>query len=494
MRITVNGTAYKSSVVDSNNQRCLNLFPMDTGPNGTGKDQEPPIDMLVPADGSRLIQDFGTGQTRLLKKLGSYGYMVVGNTVYRLTINPLSETIEGYTNLGTIGTTTGVVYAAANPTQVIFVDGSQYGYLYTPGSGVFQRINDTDADFTGGRSVVFVDGYFVVNQPNTGKFFFSALNDGLSWDPLDVATAESSVDNLLTLAVSKGDLWPIGADSSELWYNAANPTGAPFSPRTGLEMKIGCGAQDSVVVIDDLLIFLDNRGYVVQSNVSPLVRDNNSGYDLKIISTDALTQEWLSYDNMSDAIATSYISRGHLMYQISFISAKKTWTFDYITKKWHERSWYNSNEDAQEHCLGQFYLQEGNLLLMAGVRDGKLYSASDRLYTDNSTPIFRISQSPFFYDPSFYNLIGINRLELKMMTGQASQGSDPQVTLKYSKDGGHTWSSALDASIGATGEYEVRPLWNRLGIARKWQFQFTVVANTDFAILDCVTNVELEKE
>jgi hypothetical protein len=56
------------------------------------------------------------------------------------------------------------------------------------------------------------------------------------------------------------------------------------------------------------------------------------------------------------------------------------------------------------------------------------------------------------------------------------QGSDPVVVLRWSNDGGHTWSNERTGHIGVQGAYDQRVLWNRLGHARDRVYE---VSGTD---------------
>ncbi len=487
MKLPICGPSYKHVSIDVNNQRCLNLFPVSAGPDGRGET------VLLPTPGVLEVADLSVSNgIRQLKTVGSSVYVVVGPSVYKLELNYVTRTVTNTTLLGSIGTSVGTVYIDANPAQVIFVDGSTEGYIYTVSSGSFAAIADTD--FIGGTQVKFIDSYFVVNQPNTGVLQFSDQNDGTVWDAADVGTAESNTDNIIGLGVSKGELWVFGTRTTEIWYNAGNLTGAPFSPRDGLEIQIGCGAADSIVEIDDLLIWLDNRGFIVQSAVSPFIRSNNSGYDLKIISDEALTADILSYERRDDAIACSYNYKGHLMYQISFPTAKKTWVFDYTTKAWHERSYYNSFVQEHEHHLFQYATILDSLHIVAGIRNGKVYLSDERYLDDNGEDIRRIRSTPISYDPELYKLVAIDSLDIRLETGRAEPTDrEPQVSMRYSHDGGHTWSDYMNRSFGAIGEYAKPIRWNRLGIGREWMFEFSIVEPVKFSIIDAnVSHTDVE--
>ena len=48
----------------------------------------------------------------------------------------------------------------------------------------------------------------------------------------------------------------------------------------------------------------------------------------------------------------------------------------------------------------------------------------------------------------------------------AAIGYDPQAMLRWSNDGGSTWSNEHWVSIGKIGRYQNRAIWRRLGMAR----------------------------
>jgi hypothetical protein len=56
---------------------------------------------------------------------------------------------------------------------------------------------------------------------------------------------------------------------------------------------------------------------------------------------------------------------------------------------------------------------------------------------------------------------------------------DPQVMLRWSDDGGHTWSNSHWRSMGKTGAYGTRVLWRRLGMTLKLRDRVYEVSGTD---------------
>jgi hypothetical protein len=59
------------------------------------------------------------------------------------------------------------------------------------------------------------------------------------------------------------------------------------------------------------------------------------------------------------------------------------------------------------------------------------------------------------------------------------QGADPQVMLRWSDDGGHTWSSEHWVSIGRIGRFGHRAIWRRLGMTMKSRDRVYEVSGTD---------------
>ena len=59
------------------------------------------------------------------------------------------------------------------------------------------------------------------------------------------------------------------------------------------------------------------------------------------------------------------------------------------------------------------------------------------------------------------------------------QGADPIVYLRWSDDGGHTWSNYHAKSIGKVGEYGKRVIWRRLGMSTKLRDRVYEVSGSD---------------
>jgi hypothetical protein len=58
------------------------------------------------------------------------------------------------------------------------------------------------------------------------------------------------------------------------------------------------------------------------------------------------------------------------------------------------------------------------------------------------------------------------------------EGADPQIMLRWSDDGGHTWSKEHWRSMGPIGQSSTRVIWRRLGMTDKLRDRVYEVSGT----------------
>ena len=72
------------------------------------------------------------------------------------------------------------------------------------------------------------------------------------------------------------------------------------------------------------------------------------------------------------------------------------------------------------------------------------------------------------------------QLDIEAGTGLVTgQGSDPEIMLRWSDDGGHTWSNEHWSKMGKIGEYYRRVFWRRMGMTLKLRDRVYEVSATD---------------
>ena len=86
-----------------------------------------------------------------------------------------------------------------------------------------------------------------------------------------------------------------------------------------------------------------------------------------------------------------------------------------------------------------------------------------------------------------------DRFEIILETGVGAtigQGSDPKIMLQYSDDGGKTWISLPDKSLGALGERFTRAIWYNLGSSRQRVYRAAVSDPIPITVVDTILEVK----
>ena len=523
MKTPILGSTYVARSVNAADARMVNMFPEIVPEAG----KEPAF--LQRAPGLRLLATVGLGPIRGLWTFGNFGYVVSGSQLYKINSSYTS------TLLGTIAGT-GPVSMSDNGTQ-LFVAANGPSYIYNATTNVFQQI--TDPDFPGAVTVGFLDGYFVFNEPNSQKIWVTSLLDGLSVDPLDFASAESSPDGLVSLIVDHREAWLFGTNSVEVWYDAGN-SDFPLERIQGAFNEIGCVAPYSVAKLDNSLFWLGadarGRGIVYRAN----------GYTGQRVSTHAVEWQIQQYGNLADAIGYTYQQDGHSFYVLIFPNANTTWVYDAATQAWHERAGWSNGSFTRHRSNCQMAFNSE--VIVGDFENGNIYAFDLDDYSDNGQiqkwlrswralptgqnnlkrtahhslqldveagvglnlyPAYEsqdiVTESEEYLVAEFFQVIlaaednkeltteaddnfntlgqfegvDINGYQLTTNAYLAAPGYDPEVMLRWSDDGGHTWSNYHTASIGKIGEYYRRVFWRRLGMTLKLRDRVYELSMTD---------------
>jgi hypothetical protein len=537
MKTPILGSTYVARSVNAADSRMVNLFP-ELVPEG-GK--EPAF--LQRAPGLRLLATIGTGPIRGLWQFGGFGYAVSGNTLYKIT------TAWTATTLGTIAGT-GPVSMSDNGTQ-LFVAANGPSYIYNANTNVFAQI--TDEDFPGAVTVGYIDGYFVFNEPNSQKVWVTSLLDGLSVDPLDFASAEGSPDGLVSLTVSNREIWLFGTNSTEVWYDAGTAD-FPLQRIQGASNELGCTAPYSVAKMDNTVFWLgaDARGrgmvyrangYIGQristhavewhiqqyGNLSDAIgytyqQDGHSFYVLIFPQAnttwvyDLATQAWHERAGWDNGEFTRHRSNCQMAFNNEIVVGDfengNIYAFDLDVyadngdiQRWL-RSWRalppgqntllrTTHHSLQLDCetgvgLAQYpaydaedlIAENGDLLIAEYVQNDITTESGEELTTEAGDGFELIADTPDYPIPF------VPPMYLTTTSYPAAPGYNPQVMMRWSDDGGHTWSNEHWTSIGLIGNYGKRAFWRRLGMTLKIRDRVYEVSGTD-AVKIAIMGAEL---
>lgn len=461
MNSPILGSSYVARSVNAADSRMVNLFPEIVPEAG----KEPAF--LNRAPGLSLLNSIGFGPIRGLWAFSSNdsdAFVVSGTELYKINTSYVA------TKIGNVSGT-GPVSMADNGTQ-LFIACNGPSYIYNNTTNGFGQI--TDSDFPGAVTVCYLDGYFVFNEPNSQKMWITQLLDGTSIDPLDFASTEGSPDGLIAVASNFREVWAFGTNSIEVWYDTG-ATDFPLQRIQGAFNELGLAAPYSVAKMDNGLFWLgrDRRGQGI------VYRAN--GYTGQRISTHAVEWQIQQYADMSDAIAYTYQQDGHSFYVLIFPSANTTWVYDIATQAWHERAGFVNGAFTRHrsNCQMSFH----NKIVVGDFENGNIYAFDLDDYSDNGS-IQKWLRSWRALPTGQNNLkrTAQHSLQLDIESGTGlnlGQGSDPELMLRWSDDGGHTWSNEHWAKMGKIGEYYRRVFWRRLGMTLKLRDRVYEVSGTD---------------
>jgi hypothetical protein len=485
-RVPLTQGFYTARSVIADAQRCLNLYP-ERNPEGA----ESPF-TCYNAPG---LATLGTAPNKPARCLywgnNDQLYYVAGDTVYSVS------SAWALTRLGTIANGTTPAAMSDNGTTAVLVDNTSSGYQIDLASNDFSPITEaTNAPPVGsGSTYAFygatrcdaLDGYIVLNQPGT-RNFYSTYNNEIIFDALWFAAKNGYSDNLVTVIVTRREIWLIGEKTTEIWFDAG-ATDFPFQIIPGPFLQHGCSAKYSVAQIDGVIFWLS------QDQAGNLIVARAEGYIAKPISTPAIMAEWATYSTTADAVGFTFQVGGHPFYQINFPTADKSWRWDESTQLWHELAWTDDNGVDHRHRAQCAIFAYGKNVV-ADWQTGQLYEINADFYTDAGQPMYfrrgfphtvedgrQVIYPGFALDcetatspdtiqqPGPFPMLSANTPygtpgSLGLLTGPAPIDTSPRVFLRWSDTRGRTWGQPVPQSLGATGQYLKQPQWNRLGRAR----------------------------
>ena len=435
---------------------------------------------------------FGSGISTLTVSAVTSGSLHVGETIQGTGIALGTVIIALGTGTGGIGT------YILNPISQTISSETMY-------SLPFSVLPTTDGAFQGGGVVDVNDNYFIYTRPNSQQFAVSDLLSPIT-QPLSFASKFTSPDNLVSLIADNGQLYLLGEKSSEVWVDQGTFPMA-YQRIPGSSNQQGIIAPYSVARVGNYFCY-----------VSQNIRGQNqivlmNGYIPQRVSTHAVEQTLLDqYTN--DAIAYTYQLEGHEVYVVTFPTIDITWAYDLTTNLWHKWLWTDSDNNYHRHRSNCAAVFQG-VVVVGDWQNGNLYQLNQAEYTDAGSEIRRLRRAPhlvadlqrqyfdelqiqfqpgvgtggFSRDRNIYLgspyiiplatplVIAYQDIDVLGNAGQIKTTDilfNPKAMLRWSNDGGSTWSKEYWQDIGQQGKYTHRAIWRRLGMARDRIFEVVV--------------------
>jgi hypothetical protein len=435
------------------------------------------------------------GSTMTVSGVAS-GTIYLGQTVQGAGVTANSVITALGTGTGGVGTYT------LSTSSTVAVGVTMYGLN-------FSVLPSTDGAFSGANTCDIIDNYFVYNNPTTQQWGASDLLSPIS-PTLSYGLKDGSPDDLVALIADHREVYLMGETSSEVWVDAG-ATPFPFQRIPGTSTQHGIAAPFSLYRLGNSFAYVshNNRG---QAQIMQM-----NGYIPQRISTHAVENSLVN-QTIDDAIAWTYQLEGHEVYVVTFPSIGTnglTWAYDATTQMWHKWLYTASDNSYQRHrgnCCAVFQ----GMVLVGDYDNGKIYQLDKTNFTDDGQNVRRLRRAPhlvtdlqrqYFDELQIQFQPGVGTTGLSQPTGDIyinspyiiypeatftigpfqtfiigqqanlatnSTTTNPQAMLRWSNDGGSTWSKEYWVSIGKLGKYRNRAIWRRLGQARDRIFEVSI--------------------
>ena len=358
---------------------------------------------------------------------------------------------------GGLYTVAGPVGMAENNTQILLLDGNK-AHTFTFADNVFTEV--ISGNFPGANRVNYLDGYFVFPHLNSQRFGWTNLQS-TTFDPLNFATAEGKPDLLVSQIVLHRELWNFGTLTTEPWISSGD-SNEPFLRNQSGFLEQGCAAAHSPAVVGDTICWLarttEGQGIVLQT----------SGYNPQRISTHPIEHAIQGYPFLDDAIGWGQQQQGHTFYWLTFPTANATWVYDVSTGLWHERGYKDPATGIIGRHRANCYAFAFGKHLVGDWENGNIYELHPTTYSDNGAAIVFDAVMPPFVDGENLGRIRHDHMQVDAdvgvgLDGGAIPGTNPQILLRLSNDGGKTWPVERAKSLGKIGQTRHSVEWYQLG-------------------------------
>jgi hypothetical protein len=531
MKTPILGSSYVARSVNAADARMVNLFP-EVIPEG-GKEAA----FLNRAPGLRFLANMGDGPIRGMWQFDGYGYAVSGESLYKI------DTLWNSTFIGTVSGSSGPVSMSDNGTQMfIACNGPSYIYNsltlefkqiddpdfpgavtvgYLDGYFVFNEPNSQRLWVTSLLDGTSIDPLDFASAEGSPDGLLSVLVDhreawlfgtnsvevwydsgGADFPLSPVQGAFNEVGCIAPFSVAKldnGIFW-LGADArgQGIVYRANGYTAQRVSTHA-VEWQI----QQYGNMADAIAYTYQQDGHAFYVLIFPSA-NTTWVYDVA-------TSLWHERGAFINGSFTRHRSNCQMSFNNEIVVGDhelgniyafdlNVYTDNGAPQKWL-RSWRalptgaNDLKRTAHHSL-QLDAETGAIessvitpLVVTDISDPDdelLAENGDVLVWEQTTYASLLTESGdiivqedgsfMYYDGSPSTVGGAILIE-KGRVGAA--GIDPQVMLRWSDDGGHTWSNEHWRSMGKTGTYGTRVIWRRLGMTLKLRDRVYEVSGTD---------------
>lgn len=444
MKVPLSYGAYERNV-----GRFPELVQMNMVAERTPTQLETPL-ALIARPGLTFFAEVGQGSIRgINRKTGLFNEAAI--IVSREEVYALDSSAVATLQTGDLETTMGRVQIALGRdpdgvSQARIADGTRL-YLTTGGTTVAENFPSV-SEQEGANSIAYIRQFWLAVKAGTAQVYYLVPGD-TDWNALDFATAEYQPDPIICIGILGEQIFLLGSASTEVWALTGS-TSPAIAPYGGLAWNVGCKARDAVVNVRNTLIWVSDRGEVVQS----------TGGEPQVISDHGLDEQIRNSDPTT-LMAWTYSVDGHTYYVLSL--ENQTWVYDIVTQLWSRAS-----------SLGYGYWRAGLGCDVSGNAyaadmvpgSSTIWAIAPDTISDAGDEIIRTCTAFVEFRDGKLPCGNVSIVCSAGQGLQTGQGSEPLVGMSYSDDYGQTFSTMENKSSGQVGQYDYRVRWNRKGLIK----------------------------
>lgn len=463
------GASYEAESLPWDAQRTINLYPRVSESN-----QAKSVTALLGTPGLLVHTTLPQSPLRGRRVVAGRLFVVAGNGLYEVT------GAAAYTLLGSFGSSSGKVGMTDDGDELVIGDGTGF-FVYNLQAGTFAPVTGAPV----GTHCDVVDSVVICVEDGSQRLWYSEPTIASTIDGLNFVVAESAPDDLVTVKVDHGEILAFGETTVEFLSYTGGSDDAIQRVNNAI-VEHGCAAAFSVAKFDNTLAWIgkgtDGEGIVWKlQGASQPVR----------LSTAAVEDALKGSSDLSQAVAWTYQDGGSWFYVLNAPGLETTWVYDALSGQWHERAYLKLGAFERHRADGHVFWNGSHLVF--DHESGKIYTLSRDYHDDDGSPRRAVRRTGYTHDSG--NRVFFSRLYVDMETGVGlngtGQGSDPVAMLRWSDDGGRTWSNEVEASIGRIGQYQVRAVWTRLGSSRQRMFELAISDPVKLTIMAAHADIQV---
>ena len=483
-RFRLIGGSYQSQSVNADAQVTKNWY-VEQVESQYGKSAM----VLYPCPGTTLFVALPGTPERGELEINGRAFAVSGTNFCEVfangTFNVISQVLNDLLPVSMVASPQQLLLASGGNLYVYWLQTTVGGSNPQP-AGTFMQVPAATFTLPSGANgqvsqVEYIDGFFIVLLRNSQVLYISTPLDASTWPALQKIIVTVFSDNVQSIIENQRRLYVQGRKRGTVYYDSGGPNIFDVDPsgtsESGSVAVFGvCRADNTIFWVDQ-----DERGAAVARRMS--------GYTPQRISNHAVELAWRGYiknpniGTISDCVTYAYQDQGHTFIRFNFATAQASWCYDVATNMWHEVAFWNAGTGTYSAHKSQNHMYAFGKHLVGDPQSGNIYDMETpfaatgggwNFATDaGGALIRRLRRSPHISIENKYQFFSEVIIDAETGLGPepplldgAGNARGPKLTLRWSRDYGHTWSNEYDLDAGQGGDFRHRLRKARLGRAR----------------------------